>query len=183
MADDQNAQSENNEGGAAPQTPPQTPAEPPYQIIMQYVKDFSFENPGAPGIFTSGAAPQTAINLDVTSQPLGGRDIEVTLKIDAQAAVDGKAVYILELAYSAVVRVGNVPKEALNALVLVEVPRMLFPFAREIVSSTTRNGGYSSLLLAPFDFVQLYRRHMEQAQKAGGDAAVAQPEAADTAQA
>ena len=79
--------------------------------------------------------------------------------------MNGKTAYVLELAYAAVVRIGNVPKEALNALLYVEIPRMLFPFLLEIVCDTTRQGGFSMLMLAPFDFVQIYRQRMAQEQQ------------------
>lgn len=101
------------------------PAAPPYQILAQYVKDMSFENPNAPAVFTANQQPQTSLTLDVTTTSLGGRDVEVVLSIEAKAEHDGKTAYLLELAYAAVVRVGPIPKEALNALLYVEVPRML----------------------------------------------------------
>ncbi|MDF1747237.1 MAG: protein-export chaperone SecB [Alphaproteobacteria bacterium] len=142
------------------------PAEPPYQIMIQYIKDLSFENPNSPAVFSQGEQPKAALTLDVATNPLTGRDVEVVLTIEAKAQVDGKTAYVLELAYAAVVRIGQVPKEALNALLYVEIPRMLFPFLREIVCDTTRAGGFSMLMLAPFDFVQIYRQRMAQEQQA-----------------
>lgn len=138
----------------------------PYQILRQYIKDFSFEAPNAPAIFAAAGEPETRVALDVRTQSLGGRDVEVVLAVEVKAEQDGRTAYLMELSYGAAVRVGQVPREALNALLLVEVPRMLFPFLREIVGNATRDGGFSMLLLAPFDFVRLYRTRMAQEQQA-----------------
>lgn len=145
---------------------PEDQAAPPYQILRQYIKDFSFEAPNAPAIFAAAGEPETRVALDVRTQSLGGRDVEVVLAVEVKAEQDGRTAYLMELSYGAAVRVGQVPREALNALLLVEVPRMLFPFLREIVGNATRDGGFSMLLLAPFDFVRLYRTRMAQEQQA-----------------
>jgi preprotein translocase subunit SecB len=160
-----------NPSGIPKTANPGTRPEPPYQIMRQYVKDFSFENPGAPEIFLKGAEPQAKISIDVQSKPLGGRDVEVVITVEAAGEHDGETAYLLELSYGAIARIGQVPKEALNALLLVEIPRMLFPFVREIVCDATRSGGFSMLLLAPFDFVDLYRTRLAQEQAAQGEAA------------
>lgn len=160
---------EPNPSGIPKSANPGTQPEPPYQILRQYVKDFSFENPGAPAIFTKGAEPQAKISIDVQSEALGGRDVEVVISVEARGEYEGDTAYLLELSYGAIARIGQVPKEALNALLLVEIPRMLFPFVREIVCDATRAGGFSMLLLAPFDFVQLYRNRLAQEQALEGD--------------
>lgn len=161
---------EPNPSGIPKSANPGTQPEPPYQILRQYVKDFSFENPGAPAIFAKGVEPQAKISIDVRSEALGGRDVEVVISVEAKGEYDGETAYLLELSYGAIARIGQVPKEALNALLLVEIPRMLFPFVREIVCDATRAGGFSMLLLAPFDFVQLYRNRLAQEQALEGDA-------------
>lgn len=141
----------------------------PYEILHQYIKDLSFENPvAAAGPDPDGPQPQVQVGVDVTTQKLEGRSVEVTLHIEAKASQGDTTIYILELAYAAHVRIGAIPKEALSALMYVEVPRYLFPFARQIVADTTRNGGFSMLLMAPFDFVQFYRRRIA-AQQAAQD--------------
>lgn len=169
MADDSDQKAANPSGIPDTANPGDQP-EPPYQIMRQYVKDLSFENPNAPDIFADGPSPQAGIAIDVKTNSLGGRDVEVILTVEASAKHGEKTAYMLELSYAAIVRVGQVPKEALNALLLVEVPRMLFPFVREIVCDATRAGGYSMLLLAPFDFVQLYRHRLAQEQAAAKEA-------------
>lgn len=169
MADDTDQKPTNPSGIPTSANPGDQP-EPPYQIMRQYVKDLSFENPNAPEIFAAGPSPQAGIAIDVQTKSLGGRDVEVVLSVEASAKNGEQTAYLLELSYAAIVRVGQVPKEALNALLLVEVPRMLFPFVREIVCDATRAGGFSMLLLAPFDFVQLYRARLAQEQAAAKDA-------------
>ncbi|MEQ8440721.1 MAG: protein-export chaperone SecB [Alphaproteobacteria bacterium] len=169
MTDDQSpdgAGAPENAPNAAPG--PQGNAEPPFVIRYQYLKDFSFENPRAPETFEGGPTPNPNAVIDVKTRPLGGRDIEVAITLETQSGPDGEPAYILELTYACVVRVGNVPKEALNPIILVEIPRMMFPFVRELVATATRNGGYSMLMLSPFDFMQLYRRRLaeEQARQA-----------------
>src|SRR5664280_1000352 len=149
-------------GGPAPNQQPQL------NVVAQYIKDFSFENPNAPqSLAPAGQPPQIAIQINVNAKPLAENDIEVTLKLDGKAERDGSLMFSFELEFAGVFRVVNVPQESLNAIVLIECPRLLFPFAREIIATTVRNGGFPPLLLDPVDFVSLYRQKMEQLQPAG----------------
>lgn len=168
MADDQTPDPtlEENPSGIPKTANPGDQFEPPYQIMTQYVKDLSFENPNAPGIFTTATVPQAQLLVDVQTHSLGGRDVEVSIHVEATAERDGQKAYVLELVYAGVVRIGQIPKEALNALLYIEVPRMLFPFVREAVCTATRNGGFPELFLATFDFTRLYRNRLAQAQQA-----------------
>ena len=143
---------------------------PQLNVVTQYIKDFSFENPNAPQSLTPGTQPQIAIQINVNAKPLADNDIEVTLKLDGKAEIDGKLIFRFELEYAGVFRIQNVPQESLNALVLIECPRLLFPFAREIIATTVRNGGFPPLLLDPVDFVSLYRQKMSELQAAGAPA-------------
>ena len=151
--------------GAAPdQTPPQL------SVLAQYIKDLSFENPNAPQSLMSGTQPQLAIQINVGAKPISETDIEVSLRIDGKAensAEAGKLMFSFDLDYCGVFRVQNVPQESLNAIVLIECPRLLFPFAREIIASTVRSGGFPPLLLDPVDFVSLYRQRMTELQPGG----------------
>ncbi|MGH6683804.1 MAG: protein-export chaperone SecB [Pseudolabrys sp.] len=154
-------------GGPAPAAnlPPQL------NVAAQYIKDFSFENPNAPQSLTGGAAqPQIAIQINVLAKPLSETDIEVTLKLDGKAETDGALTFRFELEYAGVFRIQNVPPESLNPVVLIECPRLLFPFAREIIATTVRNGGFPPLMLDPVDFVSLYRQKMSEIQGAGSPA-------------
>ena len=116
----------------------------------------------------TGQQPQIAIQINVNAKPLQGNDIEVELKLDGKAETGGNnLMFSFELVYAGVFRIQNVPQEAMNPIVLIECPRLLFPFAREIIATTVRNGGFPPLLLDPVDFVGLYRKKLAEMQAAG----------------
>ncbi|HXZ00581.1 MAG TPA: protein-export chaperone SecB [Stellaceae bacterium] len=144
------------------------------QLIVnaQYIKDFSFENPRAPhSLMQQKEPPEVQLGVDVKAQALGQDIYEVVLTINANAKAAAEAVFVAELAYAAVVTVRNVPQENLAAMLLVETPRLLFPFARSIVANATREGGFPPLLLHPVDFAELLRR--QQAMQAASPVATA----------
>ena len=146
-------------GGQPEASPP-----PQLSVLAQYIKDFSFENPNAPQSLMAGQQPQINIQINVSANPVSDTDIEVSLKLDGRAENSGNLMFGFELDFAGVFRIQNVPQESLNALVLIECPRLLFPFAREIIATAVRNGGFPPLLLDPVDFVALYRQKMEQLQ-------------------
>jgi preprotein translocase subunit SecB len=95
----------------------------------------------------------------------------VTLNIEGKAERDGKVLFSFDLAFAGVFRIQNVPPESMHPVVMIECPRLLFPFSREIVAAAVRNGGFPPLLLDPVDFVGLYRQNLEQQKaQAGGPA-------------
>jgi len=145
-------------GGPEPQMGLQMPQ---IGILTQYVKDFSFENPNAPRSLAPSAQPPTiGINVAVEALPLAASDFEVTLRIDGKAEQQGMLMFGFELFYCGVFRIINVPADSVQPTVMIECPRLLFPFAREIIATATRNGGFPPLLLEPIDFVTLYRQRM-----------------------
>ena len=147
-------------------------AQPQLNVVAQYIKDFSFENPNAPqSLAPATTPPQIGIQINVNAKPLSDNDIEVTLKLDGKAESAGNLLFRFELEFAGVFRIQNVPPESLNAIVLIECPRLLFPFAREIIATTVRNGGFPPLLLDPVDFVALYRQRMAELQPAGATVA------------
>jgi preprotein translocase subunit SecB len=143
---------------------PQQQQAPQLTVLAQYIKDFSFENPNAPQSLMQGQQPQINIQINVGAKPLSDTDIEVALKLDGKAKNGETLLFGFELEFAGIFRITNVPQESLNAVVLIECPRLLFPFAREIVATAVRNGGFPPLLLDPVDFVALYRQKMEQIQ-------------------
>jgi preprotein translocase subunit SecB len=144
-------------GGPSENTAPQL------NVVAQYIKDFSFENPNAPqSLAPKQEQPQINIQINVNATPLSDTDIEVVLNLQGKAETAGSLMFNFELQFGGVFRIRNVPQESLNAIVLIECPRLLFPFAREIVATAVRNGGFPPLLLDPVDFVGLYRQKMEQ---------------------
>ncbi|MGZ5802932.1 MAG: protein-export chaperone SecB [Xanthobacteraceae bacterium] len=163
-----------NNGGQ----PQQQPAEgmPQLNVIAQYTKDFSFENPNAPRALQQqpGQTPSINIQINVTPKQLTPTDYEVELKLEGKAETAGTLVFGFELVYAGVFRLQNIPQENLGAIVMIECPRLLFPFARELVAGAVVSGGYPPLMLDPVDFVALYRQKMS-------EAAAQQPAAATTA--
>lgn len=137
-------------------------------INAQYIKDLSFENPNSPTSLRQQAnQPSVEINVDVKGQGLGSDNYEVVLTINATAKTQTETLFIIELAYGAIVTVRNVPQEMVSAVVLVEAPRLIFPFARNIVAETTRDGGFPPLMINPIDFGELLRRNATSAPPGG----------------
>ncbi|WP_376097506.1 protein-export chaperone SecB [Roseomonas sp. CCTCC AB2023176] len=138
---------------------------PPLVVNAQYVKDLSFEVPGAPEIYTQlREQPRIDIALDVQARPLqqDGNLFEVVLQIRCDAKLGDTTAFIAELAYGGIFTV-NVANELVEPILLVECPRLLFPFARNILSDVTRDGGFMPVLLTPIDFVALWQsRRSEQ---------------------
>jgi preprotein translocase subunit SecB len=143
---------------------PQPQAAPHIGVLAQYVKDFSFENPNAPrSLAPTGAQPSINIQVNVDAAPMSGTDFEVNLRLEGKAELPGQSptmLFSFELVFGGLFRIQNVPAESTQAIVLIECPRLLFPFAREIVATATRNGGFPPLLLDPVDFVALYRQRL-----------------------
>lgn len=133
-------------------------AAPPIQINAQYIKDLSFEAPATPGIFgkMQTDAPDVTINVDVNAHPVQDNLYEVQLHIRATCDVAKETAFISELVYGGLFTV-NVPPEHLQPMLLIECPRLLFPFARNIVADMTRDGGFPPLMMAPVDFVAMFQ--------------------------
>ncbi len=144
---------------------PQATVMPQIGVLAQYVKDLSFENPNAPrSLAPSGQQPTINIQVNVDAAPMsgstGGTDFEVKLRLEGKAEVQGMVLFGFELVFAGAFRIQNVPAESLQPIVMIECPRLLFPFAREIVATAVRNGGFPPLLLEPIDFVSLYRQRL-----------------------
>jgi preprotein translocase subunit SecB len=136
-------------------------AMPQIGVLAQYVKDLSFENPNAPrSMAPSTQPPAINVQINVDAAPLGENDVEVTLRLEGKAEAQGMLLFSFELAFAGIFRVQNVPADSMQPVVLIECPRLLFPFAREIIATATRNGGFPPLLLEPIDFVNLYRQRL-----------------------
>jgi preprotein translocase subunit SecB len=135
--------------------------QPPIAIIAQYIKDLSYEVPGAPGIFAEMQEnqPEISVNIDVKANPIHETVFEIVLHIEAQCKVGENAAFVCELAYAGLFAI-TVPPEHLQAILLIECPRLLFPFARNIVADATRDGGFPPLMLAPVDFVAMYQNQI-----------------------
>jgi preprotein translocase subunit SecB len=145
--------------------------QPQLNVLAQYVKDLSFENPNAPGsLMQQQQQPAINIQINVNATPISDSDIEVVLKLEGKADIGDKLLFAFDLAYAGVFRIQNVPQDSIHPVVMIECPRLLFPFAREIVAASVRNGGFPPLMLDPVDFVGLYRQKMSEMQPQAGQA-------------
>lgn len=140
-------------------------AAPSLNVLAQYIKDLSFENPKAPmSLRPREKAPEINVNINVNANPLSETDFEVELKLEATAKAEDEAVFAAELVYAGVFRLNNMPEEAKAPAVLIECPRLLFPFARQVLADATRQGGFPPLLLDPVDFAALYQQRAAEEQ-------------------
>lgn len=140
-------------------TPPL--GQPSLSVLLQYVKDLSFENPEAPrSLGPRRTAPSINIGINVSANPIEGDDYEVELRLEGRAAEGEQTLFVAELLYAGVFRISNVPKDNLPPTLMIECPRLLFPFARQILADMTRNGGFPPLLIDPVDFTALYRQRL-----------------------
>ena len=134
---------------------------PRFEIMTQYVKDLSFENPGAPAAL--GERPQIDMGVDLQARRLEADIFEVELKLRVSASTEAKPLFLLELAYGGLFRIQNLPEDAMQGVLLVQAPHILFPFARRIIADVVRDGGMPPLMIEPIDFVALYQAKMGQA--------------------
>ncbi len=171
------------DSGAQDQPPP-GPAEAggaeeaqPITINAQFIKDLSFEAPAAPGIFSlmQESPPDINVNINVSANPLQDKVFEVIIEFQAECKVKEQVAFILELEYAGVFTL-NVPDEHLQPILLIECPRLLFPFARNILADVSRDGGFPPLMLGPVDFSAMFQaqvQELQQAQAADGEATAA----------
>ncbi len=150
----------------APGTAPAAPGgAPSMKILGQYLKDLSFENPNAPqSLGIQQGQPEINISVNVNAKNLAPTDFEVELHLDAKAMHEDKAVFAAELLYAGIFRLENIPEDQMHPIILIECPRMIFPFARQILADATRNGGFPPLMLDPIDFAAMYQKRIADAQ-------------------
>lgn len=144
---------------------------PQVQIVAQYVRDLSFENIAAQKGELGATQPQISVNVSTDGRQVGEDRYEIVLKINATAASGEDTVFIVELDYGATIEVKNATDQFRQLILLVETPRIIFPFARRILADVTRDGGFPPLMLEPVDFASLYQREVQRR------AAAQQPEA------
>jgi preprotein translocase subunit SecB len=145
---------------------------PSLNALAQYCKDFSFENPNAPrSLQPQAQGPQINLQVNVNAKQLADADFEVDLTLQGDAKSGTEVLFAFELTYSGVFRVQNLPQDQMHPVIMIECPRLLFPFARQMVADAVRNGGFPPLYIDPIDFVSLYRQRAAEMQGAGGTAA------------
>jgi preprotein translocase subunit SecB len=158
--------------------PAPTPAEAgslPIRVNAQYVKDLSFENPRAPrSLQAQEGQPKVDVQVDVKATKLADDVYEVVLTTTVKGTGDEGPLFLAELSYGGVFALEGLAEEHLQAVLLVECPRLLFPFARNIVADITRDGGFPPLLIQPVDFSQLYRQSQKEGSHAPAEEALIQ---------
>src|SRR6476619_7472286 len=154
------ADQEPNGGGNGADT-----GQPQVSILAQYVKDLSVENPSAPQVYSWQVQPTLDVqfNLNVESADEGVH--EVTLKFDISARSENGVHFVVDLSYAGLFAIRNVPNEALSPFLLIEAPRLLFPFARQVISEAVSNTGFPPLMLDPIDFAAAYMAQVQAAQQ------------------
>ena len=138
--------------------------EPQVGLIAQYVKDLSFENPNAPMVYQWQDQPQIEVQFNIGTSPVGDDVHEVALKVDVRARAGEQTAFAVELVYAGLFGVRNLPDEHLQPFLLADAPRLLFPFARRVISDAVRDGNFPPLLLEPIDFAAIYMSQAEAAQ-------------------
>ena len=142
-------------------------AQPSLRVLAQYLKDHSFENPKAPQSFMdTGEQPAIDVSVDVSGRPLGNDQYEVELSVSAHAKRGGDVAFVVESTYAGAFEIKNVPQEQMEAIMLVECPRLLFPFLRQIIAETTTSGNFPPIMLDPLDFFAIYQQRKAQAASA-----------------
>ena len=141
---------------------------PQLRVLTQYIKDLSFENPNSPRLLGGlDTAPAIEVQINVNVQRMSESDYEVVLAIKAEAKVKEEVMFLVELQYAGLFRLTGIPADNLEAVLLIECPRQIFPFARRIVADATRDGGFPPLMVDPIDFVGLYQQRKSQTQGVG----------------
>jgi preprotein translocase subunit SecB len=158
MADQEPTTSGNGSG--------QNAGDPQVTILAQYIKDLSVENPSAPQVYQWQVQPSLDVQFNINVQSAADEVHEVSLKIEVTARSDNGVHFAVDLAYAGLFGLRNVPEEALQPFLLIEAPRLLFPFARQIVAEAVSSSGFPPLLLDPIDFTSAY---MSQVQAQGGE--------------
>ena len=158
--------------------------DPQVSILAQYIKDLSVENPSAPQVFQWQVQPNVEVEFNINVDKIADDVHEIVLKIQVAARSENGVHFVVDLSYGGLFGLRNVPEEALPPFLLIEAPRLIFPFARQIVADAVSNAGYPPLLLDPIDFAAAYMAQLEAAQnqnggesgEAGGEPVAATPE-------
>jgi preprotein translocase subunit SecB len=144
---------------------------PQLNVLAQYTKDLSFENPNAPAsLAPQQQQPNINIQVNVNAKQLGTGEFEVSLVLEGSAINTSMTLFKFELDYAGIFRLTNIPETEIQPIIMIECPRLLFPFARQIIGEAIRNGGFPPLFIDPIDFVALYRQRIAELQNASPSA-------------
>jgi preprotein translocase subunit SecB len=170
----------NNEGATAQDGAAGTDNAPVWRLVTQYIKDLSFENPNAPASILAGnAMPNFDVNINVGVNRLPNDIYGVDMTLKAKAVREESVLFNVELVYGGAFLIKNIPDQQLAPLLMIESPRLLFPFARQILANVSQQGGFPPLMMEPVDFAAIYRNNLaqlaKQQQEAGGQPAGGAP--------
>ena len=160
---------EANGNGTAQAEPQQ--GQPSLNALVQFTKDLSFENPNAPrSLGPQDKAPNISINVNVNvnAKQLAESEFEVNIMLEGSAGEGAGTLFKFELDYAGIFRLQNIPEDQKHPIVMIECPRLLFPFARQIIAEAVRGGGFPPLYIDPIDFAALYQARMAEVAKQGG---------------
>ena len=167
----------NPNNGSAPEGAPQI------AVLTQYIKDLSVESPNSPAVFQWQAQPQVDVQFNINVNNVSEEVHEVILRVNVAARSENGAHFLIDLSYACLLGIRNLPEEAMGPFLLIEAPRLLFPFIRQIVADAVQQTGFPPLLLEPIDFNAVFLEQMnaKQAEQAtdDGGAAEAPTESAD----
>ena len=130
-------------------------------VLSQYVKDLSFENPNSPAIYQAQTQPSIDVQFNIGSNKIAEEIYEVVLKIEVRAQADTQLAFLVDLSYAGLFGLRNIPEDQIDAFLLGEAPRILFPFARRVLADAVRDGGFPPLMLEPIDFQALYVQQLQ----------------------
>ena len=151
----------------APEAGPKAVIQPQLTVLAQYIKDLSFESPGAPqSLQGAGQNPQLKVGVNVNAGPRGEEAYEVALQLEVHAKSDEGVIYNVELIYGGLFRLRGLPQNLLQPVLFVDCPTLLFPFLRRVLADIIRDGGFPPLMLDPIDFGRLYAQNLAQSQGA-----------------
>ena len=153
----------------------QNAGDPQVTILAQYIKDLSVENPSAPQVYQWQVQPNLDVQFNINVQSAADEVHEVSLKIDVTARSDNGVHFVVDLSYAGLFGLRNVPEEALQPFLLIEAPRLIFPFARQIVAEAVSSSGFPPLLLDPIDFTSAYMSQVQAQGGGGGEQAPSEP--------
>lgn len=141
---------------------------PQLEALAQYVKDLSFENPNAPqSLRPQDSAPNISIQVNVNAKPLSDNEFEVELMLEGAAGEGEGTLFRFDLNFAGVFRLANIPAEHINQVLMIECPRLMFPFARAVLANAVRDGGFPPFLLQPIDFGAIYQARVQEMQRGG----------------
>jgi preprotein translocase subunit SecB len=165
------ADEDSTNGGTAGNGAAQPGGEAGVSVLAQYIKDLSVENPSAPQSFQWQVQPSLDVQFNINIDNVSDEVHEVTLKIDVSARSENGVHFVVDLTYAGLFGIRGMPEEAMAPILLVEAPRMIFPYARQIISEAVSNTGFPPLMLDPIDFAGAYMAQLQQqqGQQAGGE--------------